>query len=69
VSGRSKQNSRWLRDTQAHHRCTEGVTHHVCARRLHAFLVRLQFVVYDLTKIYTPGGRNESGANANQSLT
>lgn len=33
------------------------------------FLVSLQFVVYDLTQIYTPGGRNEPGANANQSLT
>jgi len=32
------------------------------------FLVRLQFVVYDLAKIYTLGGRNESGANANQSF-
>jgi hypothetical protein len=37
--------------------------------RNHTFLVRLQFVVYDLTRIYTLEDRNEPGANANQSFT
>ena len=41
----------------------------VCEELSHIFLVSLQFVVYDLTQIYTPGGHNEPGANANQSLT
>jgi hypothetical protein len=36
---------------------------------VHTFLVGLQFVVYDLPQVYTPGGSNEPCANTNQSLT